>query len=99
MVRYAWLNKGLSHATSDVGDLRRDFLKRRRASQAPACLSRRVRLLRHNRRKTNGIGRIAARAIELLVARRSLTTRKLIDDRLDAALPVVRIRSVVGGLS
>ena len=34
---------------------------------------------RHNRRKTNGVGRIAARVIEQLVARRLLTMRKLID--------------------
>jgi hypothetical protein len=35
---------------------------------------------RHNRRKTNGVGRIAARVIEQLVARRPLTMRSLIDD-------------------
>jgi ISXO2 transposase-like protein len=35
---------------------------------------------RHNRRKTNGVGRIAARVIEQLVARRPLTMRQLIDD-------------------
>jgi transposase-like protein len=35
---------------------------------------------RHNRRKTNGVGRIAARVIELLVARQPLTMRSLIDD-------------------
>jgi transposase-like protein/Zn ribbon nucleic-acid-binding protein len=35
---------------------------------------------RHNRRKTNGVGRIAARVIEQLVARRPLTMRELIDD-------------------
>src|ERR1700704_1215191 len=34
---------------------------------------------RHNRRKTNGVGRIAARVIERLVARGPLTMRKLID--------------------
>ena len=34
---------------------------------------------RHNRRKTNGVGRIAARVIEQLVARPPLTMRKLID--------------------
>jgi hypothetical protein len=34
---------------------------------------------RHNRRKTNGVGRIAARVIEQLVARRPLTMRQLID--------------------
>jgi transposase-like protein len=34
---------------------------------------------RHNRRKTNGVGRIAARVIEQLVARGPLTMRKLID--------------------
>ena len=34
---------------------------------------------RHNRRKTNGVGRIAARVIEQLVAREPLTMRKLID--------------------
>jgi transposase-like protein len=34
---------------------------------------------RHNRRKTNGVGRIAARVIEQLVARGPLTIRKLID--------------------
>ena len=35
---------------------------------------------RHNRRKTNGVGRIAARVIEQLVARGPLTMRKLIDE-------------------
>jgi transposase-like protein len=35
---------------------------------------------RHNRRKTNGVGRIAARVIERLVARPPLTLRSLIDD-------------------
>jgi len=35
---------------------------------------------RHNRRRTNGVGRIAARVIERLVARRPLTMRSLIDD-------------------
>jgi transposase-like protein len=35
---------------------------------------------RHNRRKTNGVGRIAARVIEQLVARPPLTMRSLIDD-------------------
>jgi len=35
---------------------------------------------RHNRRKTNGVGRIAARVIEQLVARQPLTMRRLIDD-------------------
>ncbi len=34
---------------------------------------------RHNRRKTNGTVRIAARVIEGLVAREPLTMRKLID--------------------
>jgi len=34
---------------------------------------------RHNRRKTVGVGRIAARVIERLVAREPLTMRKLID--------------------
>jgi len=34
---------------------------------------------RHNRRKTNGVGRIAARVIESLVARPPLTMRNLID--------------------
>src|SRR5947207_5530731 len=34
---------------------------------------------RHNRRKTNGVGRIAARTIEQLVARPPLTMRMLID--------------------
>jgi hypothetical protein len=34
---------------------------------------------RFNRRKTNGVGRIAARTIEQLVARPPLTMRKLID--------------------
>src|SRR5512145_644736 len=34
---------------------------------------------RHNRRKTNGVGRIAARVIEQLVARPPLTMRSLID--------------------
>ena len=35
---------------------------------------------RHNRRKTNGVGRIATRVIEQLVARPPLTMRSLIDD-------------------
>jgi len=35
---------------------------------------------RHNRRKTNGVGRIAARVIEQLVARHPLPMRKLIDE-------------------
>jgi transposase-like protein len=35
---------------------------------------------RHNRRKTKGVGRIAARVIERLVARQPLTMRSLIDD-------------------
>ena len=35
---------------------------------------------RHNRRKTKGVGRIAARVIESLVARPPLTMRQLIDD-------------------
>ena len=35
---------------------------------------------RHNRRKTKGVGRIAARVIEQLVAREPLTMRALIDD-------------------
>jgi transposase-like protein len=35
---------------------------------------------RHNRRKTNGVGRIAARVIESLVARKPMTMRQLIDD-------------------
>jgi transposase-like protein len=35
---------------------------------------------RHNRRKTNGVGRIAARVIEQLVAHQPLTMRSLIDD-------------------
>ena len=35
---------------------------------------------RHNRRKTNGVGRIAARVIEQLVARPPLTMRSLIDE-------------------
>ena len=35
---------------------------------------------RHNRRKTNGTVRIAARVIEQLVARPPLTMRSLIDD-------------------
>ena len=35
---------------------------------------------RHNRRKTNGVGRIAARVIEQLVARPPLPMRKLIDE-------------------
>jgi transposase-like protein len=35
---------------------------------------------RHNRRKTNGVGRIAARVIEQLVVRQPLTMRSLIDD-------------------
>jgi hypothetical protein len=34
---------------------------------------------RHNRRKTNGVGRIAARVIESLVAKPPLTMRKLVD--------------------
>jgi Zn ribbon nucleic-acid-binding protein len=35
---------------------------------------------RHNRRKTNGVGRIAARVIEQLVAHEPLPIRKIIDD-------------------
>ena len=35
---------------------------------------------RHNRRKTNGVGRIAARAIEQLVARPPRTMRMLVDE-------------------
>ena len=35
---------------------------------------------RHNRRKTKGVGRIAARVIEQLVAREPLAMRKLIDE-------------------
>src|SRR5207253_5554058 len=35
---------------------------------------------RHNRRKTNGVGRIAARVIEQLVARGPLPMRKIIDE-------------------
>jgi len=35
---------------------------------------------RHNRRKTNGVGRIAARVIEQLVLHKPLTMRKLIDE-------------------
>jgi hypothetical protein len=35
---------------------------------------------RHNRRRTNGVGRIAARVIERLVASPALTMRSLIDD-------------------
>jgi hypothetical protein len=35
---------------------------------------------RHNRRRTNGVGRIAARVIEQLVIRQPLTMRSLIDD-------------------
>jgi hypothetical protein len=35
---------------------------------------------RHDRRKTNGVGRIAARVIERLVARPPLTMRSLIGD-------------------
>lgn len=37
---------------------------------------------RHNRRRTNGVGRIAARVIEQLVRRQPLTMRSLIDDTL-----------------
>lgn len=37
-------------------------------------------VFRHNRRKTNGVGRIAARVIAQLVARPTLTMRSLIDD-------------------
>lgn len=36
--------------------------------------------LRHNRRKTKGIGRIAARVIEELVARPARTMRALVDE-------------------
>ena len=35
---------------------------------------------RHNRRKTIGVGRIAARVIEQLVAREPLPMRKIIDE-------------------
>ena len=37
---------------------------------------------RHNRRKTKGVGRIAARVIEGLVARKAMTMRSLIDTDL-----------------
>jgi len=37
-------------------------------------------VFRHNRRKTNGVGRIAARVIERIVAHEPLPIRKLIDD-------------------
>ena len=35
---------------------------------------------RHNRRRTNGVGRIAARVIERLVIRQPLTMRSRIDN-------------------
>ena len=35
---------------------------------------------RHNRRKTNGVGRIAARVIESLIAKPPMTMRKLVDN-------------------
>ena len=35
---------------------------------------------RHNRRKTNGVGRIAARVIEQLVVREPLAMRKIIGE-------------------
>ena len=37
---------------------------------------------RYNRRKTNGVGRIAARTIEQLVAHAPITMRRLIDETL-----------------
>ena len=45
---------------------------------------------RHNRRKTNGVARIAARVIESLVARPPLTMRQIVD----ATLPCRRFNSV-----
>jgi hypothetical protein len=52
------------------------------AAKAPASLPRRVRFHCFNRRKTNGIGRIAARAIEQLVDRPTLTMKMLIRETL-----------------
>ena len=52
---------------------------------------------RHNRRKTNGVGRIAARVIEKLVAHPPRTMRQIIDDT--TALPMVCIKSGGGSLS
>jgi hypothetical protein len=46
-------------------------------SSAPSATIRPA--FRHNRRKTNGVGRIAARVIEQLVARQPLPMRSLID--------------------
>jgi hypothetical protein len=48
---------------------------------------------RHNRRKTNGVGRIAARVIESLVAKPPLTMRKLIDETRHRAIPWSRTAS------
>ena len=45
---------------------------------------------RHNRRKTSGVVRIAARIIESLVARPPLTMRQIVD----ATLPCRRFNSV-----
>ena len=44
---------------------------------------------RHNRRKTSGVARIAARIIESLVARPPLTMRQIVD----ATLPCRRFNS------
>jgi hypothetical protein len=50
---------------------------------------------RHDRRRTNGVGRIAARGIERFVARPPLTMRSLIDDKRRARW----FRSAQAGLS
>ncbi len=51
---------------------------------------------RHNRRKTVGVARIAARVIESLVARPPLTMRRLVDT---TRAPQVRLRSNRASLS
>jgi len=52
---------------------------------------------RHNRRKTKGVGRIAARVIEQ--ARRAPAAADAKADRRHAALPMARVNSGPGGLS
>ena len=52
---------------------------------------------RHNRRKTNGVGRIAARVIEQLVARPPLHHAQ--DSSTRPALPLVRLSSSRDSLS
>jgi hypothetical protein len=52
-------------------------------TRAPACVhvpKILVASFRHNRRKTNGVGRIAARVIEKLVVQPPRTMRQIIDE-------------------